>query len=231
MAPQHGGKASAAAEGRLHIVGAPHANHFRAHQAREAGHGCHPHGDGRIDGAKAQQDDDGQRQQQRGHGQKHVDEAHQRVIDAAARCTGQQADQRARHQAHGHGQESARQGVHRAMHHAGPEITPQRIRAQPVREAGLQQLLAGLADDGILMRKPARNQGPQRGRGNHQQGQGQRGRQAPEPLQIDQDGAQAFCGRCRRGRQPGRCGRGDAGCQWLGNGGRDGGVHARFSTE
>jgi hypothetical protein len=34
------------------------------------------------------------------------------------------------------------------MHHAGPEITPQRIRAQPV-PAGRQQLLAGLADDGV----------------------------------------------------------------------------------
>ena len=133
----------------------------------------------------------------------------------AARCTGQQADQRAATRPTATARKAPDKG---APSHAprGPEITPQRIRAQPVREAGLQQLLVGLADDGrfSVMGKPARNQGPQRGRGNHHQGQGQRGRQASEPCRSIGTGP-GFATGADGGRQPGATGRGDAGCSGL----------------
>jgi hypothetical protein len=140
-------------------------------------------GDGDVDGAETQQDDDAERQQQRGHRQHGVDQTHDRRVGPAAARAGDQAEQGAQQQADADGDEGAGQRLGRAVDDARVEVAAHAVGAQHVLAAGRAQLLAGHALDAAEAGEQPGRDRPQEGDGDDQPGQHQADRHPPQPRQ------------------------------------------------
>ena len=119
------------------------AHHFTAREAGEAGNGGHADGNGGVNGAKPEQNNDRQREQQRRNGQQHVDKTHQERLDASGERPGDHPQAGACHQPHRDGSECGAQGVGRTIHNTGVNIAAKLIGAEPVARLRRQTLRSG----------------------------------------------------------------------------------------
>ena len=107
MAHEHLEGRTAGAIGGLDEIGAGNAKHLGACQARKGGHGGDAYGDGGIEDAVAQHDDDGQGEQESRDGQQHIHNAHDHGIDPAAAHSSDDAQNGADDEAEEYGQQRA----------------------------------------------------------------------------------------------------------------------------
>ncbi len=167
---------------RVHERTCGQLHHCAAHGAGEEGHVRHRHGDHGIGQAGTQGCDDGERQQQVGEGEQHVDGAHRERVDPAAPVDGHQADQGAGQGRRGHGDGAHRQAGAGAPYQARQQVAAQLVGAQQMPgTAGRQQPPGQIHGVGIGQRQQRRTQ-RQGHQHRHQRQAGQRQAVAGRPI-------------------------------------------------
>jgi hypothetical protein len=113
----------------------------------------------RMPGAAAQHRHDEQREQEVGHRQQTIDEAHDQAVDPAPYDAGGDADQRTEADAEQRGADAERDGRARPVQDAREEVAAELVRAEPERRRRALQACRRVEELGIVRGEPGAEDG------------------------------------------------------------------------